>query len=98
MSAITDRQEAAKQAAADKKAREDADKKAIAKHFATPEGKHVLELLMRRFGVLTPRFIGGEHGELNALRAARKDGQSDVPLFILGCLKEAGETHITFPI
>lgn len=98
MSAITDKQAAQKAEAVARKAAEDADKKAIAKLFSTPEGKHVLELLMRRFGVLAPRFVQGPNGEVNAIRAGIKDGRADVPLFILGCLKEAGETHVTFPI
>ena len=98
MSAITEKQEAQKAAAAAKKAEAEADIKAIAKLFSSPEGKHVLKLLMQRFGVLAPRFVQGPNGEVNAIRAGIRDGRADVPLFIIGCLKEAGETEISFPL
>lgn len=98
MSAITDKQNEQRAIAAKKRAEAEADMMAIAKHFDNPEGMKVLELLMRRSGVLAPRFTAIEGREPNALRAARRDGQADTPLFIIDCLKLAGAKQITFPL
>lgn len=78
--------------------RDEADMQAVAKLFSTEEGRYVLELLMRRFGVLGTRFDVNAKGELDAIRAGIRDGQTAVPLFIVQCLKKAGESSISFPI
>ena len=78
--------------------RDDEDMLAVARLFSTEEGRYVLELLMRRFGVLGSRFEVNAKGVLDPVRAGIRDGQTAVPLFIIQCLKKAGESSVTFPI
>jgi hypothetical protein len=79
----------------EKRDQEAADKLRIAKHFSTPEGKEVLVLLMRRFGVLGRRIRSASDSDLIV---GQRDGEAAAPLFILQCLKEAGETTITLEL
>lgn len=98
MKTIAEKQAEARAAQDHRRAQDEADMKAIAKLFDSPEGQLVLELLMRRFGVLGMRFQTGDRGEVNAIRAGIKDGNAEVILFIIQCLKKAGKDTITFPI
>jgi hypothetical protein len=98
MSHITDKQDAARAAAAARKKEDDEAAALIAKHFSTPEGRAVLELLCRRFGVLGRRFIANERGEVNAIKAGIRDGEASVILFIITCLAKSGEKSITLPL
>jgi len=95
---IKGQQEAAKAKALARKAAEEGDKMLIARHFSGPDGRKVLELLMRRFGVLGTRFVAGEDGKIDVVRAAVRDGRAQVPLFIISCLKEAGEEEVSLPL
>lgn len=70
-----------------KTAEEKADMDRVAKLFSTPEGKAVLELLVRRFGVLGRRVRGPQDTDL---MVAVRDGEAAAVLFILQCLKSAG--------
>ncbi len=67
----------------------------VAKLFNSPEGKDVLTLLCRRFGVLGRRFQGGAGGEV---LAAIKDGEAGSVLFILQCMKASGVASITLDL
>jgi hypothetical protein len=79
----------------EKRDQEAADKAKIAKHFRTPEGKEVLELLFRRFGVLGRRF---RTPNTTPEQAAISDGEAGAVLFILQCMKDAGEDSIRIPL
>lgn len=81
--------------------RQEADQRAmldVADLFKTPQGKRVLTLLCRRFGVLGRRYRQNDRGEVNAIRAGINDGEAAVVLFILECLQASGEEEITLPL
>ena len=69
-----------------------------ARHFSGPEGQEVFQLLCRRFGLLADRFQVSDRGEVNALKAGIREGETRPLLFILRCLKESGETSINLPL
>ena len=98
MKTLAERQAAQRARTEEIRKRDEEDMLAVAKLFATEEGRYVLELLMRRFGVLGSRFEVNGRGELDAIRAGIRDGQTAVPLFIIQCLKKAGESSVSFPI
>jgi hypothetical protein len=90
------KQAEARDASKEEKAAQDAaDMAKIAKLFSTPEGKEVLELLFRRFGVLGRRFRSpGSTSE----QAAIHDGEAGVVLFILQCMRDSGEKTFQLPL
>jgi len=94
MKSVRSKQAAAAAVAQERKAETVAEMNAIAKHFSSPEGKHVLELLMRKAGVLGSRF----GPDSDPIKAAIREGETRIPLFIIQCLKQGGETQITFPL
>ncbi|WP_367871832.1 hypothetical protein [Luteolibacter sp. Populi] len=98
MSAITEKQAVQREAAARKRAEEEADMLLVARLFSTPDGERVLELMMRRFGVLAPRFVPNEKGELSAIRAGKRDGQAEVVLWVLQCLRVGGKERVSFGV
>jgi len=98
MSQITDKQDAARLAAAERKKADAEAMRLIAKHFSSPEGKEVFDLLARRFGLLTDRFQANDRGDVSALKAALREGETRPILFILRCLREAGAPAITMPL
>lgn len=98
MSHITDKQDAARVAATARKKEDDEATALVAKLFSTPEGAEVLELLCRRFGVLSRRFLPNERGEVNAIKAGIRDGEANAVLFIIACLAKNGVKTITLPL
>lgn len=94
MKTIKERQAEAKSAQDAKKQATNKEMAAIAKLFSSPEGKHVLELLMRKAGVLRPKF----GADSDPIKAAIREGEARIPLFIVECLKAGGETHLVLPL
>ncbi len=90
--------EQTKEAVAKRQAEDEKAMLDVADLFKTPQGKRVLALLCRRFGVLGRRFRKNDRGELNAIRAGINDGEAAVVLFILECLQASGEEEITLPL
>ena len=79
----------------ERREQEAADMAKIARLFETAEGKEVLELLFRRFGVLGRRYRGpGTTPE----QAAIHDGEAGVVLFILQCLRDSGTKAFELPL
>ena len=79
----------------ERREQEAADMAKIARLFDTAEGKEVLELLFRRFGVLGRRYRApGTTPE----QAAIHDGEAGVVLFILQCLRDSGTGSFELPL
>jgi hypothetical protein len=69
--------------------RKDSDRTAqlYADVFSTEAGQEVLQHLAKRFDLLGRTFIAADRGDLNALRAAVRDGERAVVNHILSLVK-----------
>lgn len=65
--------------------------------FATETGQEVLMHLAKRFDLLGRTFIAADRGDLNALRAAVRDGERAVVNHILNLVK-AGKPDFKFSL
>lgn len=94
MKTAADKRAAELAAATARNAETEAELKQVAKLFSTAEGKEVLQIMMRRFGVLSSRFQAGS----DPIQAAIHDGKTEVVLWITRCLKLSGENNISIPL
>jgi hypothetical protein len=79
----------AKAAAENDRRRKDVDRVAqlYAAVFSSPDGQEVLAHLAKRFDLCGRTFIPAERGELNALRAAVRDGERAVVQYVLSAVR-----------
>ena len=65
--------------------------------FSTDDGRDVLALLAKRFDLLGRTFQAGERGDVNALRAAVRDGERAAIHFIFQSIR-AAKPDYPFPL
>ena len=95
MSIITDKQDAA--AATQENFRKEQDRlnQQIAAVFSTDDGRDVLHYLVKRFDLCGRSFLAGDKGDVNALRAAVRDGERAVVNHLISRARSANKD---FPI
>jgi hypothetical protein len=67
----------------------------FAEVFKTDTGREVFSHLWRRFDVEGRAFLTSERGEVNALRAAVRDGERAAIKYILTAIRRADPTYQT---
>lgn len=65
--------------------------------FSTDDGREVLAMLVKRFDLLGRTFLATERGDVNALRAAVRDGERAAVQFIFQTIRAAAPDYI-FPL
>lgn len=74
----------------ERKAAHDRIAQVIAAVFSTDDGREMLEYLVKRFDLAGRTFLPiGERGEINALRAAVRDGERAVIAHLLALARAA---------
>lgn len=97
MSIISDKQAAA--GAVQDSFRKDADRlnQQIADVFSTDTGREVLAHLIKRFDLTGRTFLASEKGDVNALRAAVRDGERAVVSYLISRAR-AGNKDFPIPL
>lgn len=97
MSTLEDRIQAAKAAEANRAKDLDRLAQQAAGVFSSDDGKELLGHLVERFGVLGRTFIPTDRGEVNALRAATRDGERAAVIYLLNLIRKA-DPKFNFPL
>ena len=88
MNDIREKQARAKAAEAERRKQAERIEQLAAAVFGTKDGQEWLEHLQARFGLMERVFIGREGGEVNALRAAIRDGERAVVAYQMAMAKK----------
>lgn len=95
MDELSDRRLAAKTADQDRIKREDRICQVAASVLKTEDGKELLSYLIKRFDLTGRVFIAGDKNEVNALRAAIRDGERACVRHLIDLARKADKD---FPI
>jgi hypothetical protein len=95
MDTLTERRAAATAAEADRHKREDRLAQVALAVLRTEDGKELLAHLVKRFDLTGRTFMAGDKGEVNALRAAIRDGERSVVHHLIALARKADKD---FPI
>jgi len=90
MNDITEKQARAKALEAERRKQTERLGQVAAAVLRTEDGKELLEHLWNRFGLTERVFILGEKGEVNALRAAIRDGERAVVAYLIALAAKGG--------
>lgn len=90
MNDITEKQAKARAAEAERRKQHDRLAQVAAAVLGTQDGQELLAHLQARFGLNERVFILGEKGEVNALRAAIRDGERAVVSYLMTLAKRGG--------
>jgi hypothetical protein len=69
----------------------------MAEVFGTEAGQEILKYLVQRFDLLGRTFIATDRGDVNALRAAVRDGERAVVAHLLQTIRKA-KPDFNFPL
>jgi hypothetical protein len=97
MSEITDKQEAQKAKAEAARAEFDSLCETALEIFRTDSGQELLGHLAKRFDMLGRTFVPNQNGEVNALRAAVRDGEKATVSYLVAMCRRI-DPKFTFPI
>ena len=95
MDTLTERRAAAAAAEADRHKREDRLAQVALAVLRTEDGKELLAHMVKRFDLTGRTFMAGDKGEVNALRAAIRDGERSVVRHLIDLARKADKD---FPI
>ena len=95
MDTLTERRAAAAAAEAERHKREDRISQTALAVLRTEDGKELLVHLVKRFDLTGRTFMAGDKGEVNALRAAIRDGERAVVRHLIDLARKADKD---FPI